>query len=129
MPGPNIMIGSNCFVGHGVEFNIRKYVRIGNDCLIAAGVRFIDHDHGISLDALIREQEGPESPIEVGNDVWIGVNAVILKGVVVGKGAVIGAGAVVNRSIPESEIWGGVPAKPLGRRSAMSSQDRRELGA
>ena len=50
-------------------------------------------------------------PIKIGNDVWIGANAVILDGVAIGDGAIIGAGAVVNKDVPPYAIVGGVPAK------------------
>lgn len=116
MPGPNISVGNHCFIGRDVEFNIRRSVQLGNDCLVAVGVRFIDHDHGIATGILVRLQHGLEIPIEVGNDVWIGANAIILKGVIVGDGAVIAAGAVVVQSVPTMEIWGGVPAKKIGTR-------------
>ncbi len=118
MPGPSMVIGKNGYVGRDVEFNIRKGVSIGDDCLIAAGVRFIDHDHGIAPGKLIREQQGPEAAIQVGSDVWIGANVLVLKGVTIGDGAVVAAGAVVTKSIPAGEIWGGVPAKPIGERTA-----------
>ena len=52
-----------------------------------------------------------EEPAVIGNDVWIGQNAVIMSGVKVGNGAVVAAGAVVTRDIPPYQIWGGVPAK------------------
>ena len=52
----------------------------------------------------------------IGNDVWIGCGATIISGVNVGNGAVIGAGAVVTKDVPPYEIWGGVPAKKIGKR-------------
>ena len=54
--------------------------------------------------------------IVVGNDVWIGYEAVILAGVTIGDGAVVGARAVVTRDVPPYTIVGGVPAKPIRRR-------------
>lgn len=54
--------------------------------------------------------------IVVGNDVWIGYEAVILAGVTIGDGAIIGARAVVTRDVPPYTIVGGVPAKPIRRR-------------
>ena len=54
--------------------------------------------------------------ISIGNDVWIGYEAVILSGVTVGDSAVIGARAVVTRDVPPYTIVGGVPAKPIRRR-------------
>ncbi len=112
-PGPSIIIGSNCYIGRSAEFNVRRMVFLGNDCLIAAGVRFVDHDHGTKIGELMRVQVGAEAPIVVGTDVWIGANAIVLKGVKIGDGAVVAAGAVVTKSIPSNEIWGGVPARFL----------------
>ena len=115
-PGPSIIIGDGVFIGRGCEFNITKRITIGQGCAIASSCKFIDHDHGTLAGAFIRDQPGIEKPIEIGSDCWIGVNAVILKGVVIGDGAVIGAGAIVNKSIPAGEIWAGVPAKKIGMR-------------
>ena len=114
--GTSINIKDNVFIGSGCEFNIRKYIEIGDNSLIASGCRFIDHDHGTDRKVLMREQSGPEKEIVIGTDVWIGCNAVILKGVRIGDGAIIAAGAVVNKSIPAYEIWGGIPAKKIGER-------------
>lgn len=52
-------------------------------------------------------------PIKIGNHVWIGINATILKGVTIGDGAIIAAGAVVNKDVEENSLVGGVPAKIL----------------
>jgi len=112
----SIILGNNVFIGTNCEFNIRKLVQIGNDSLIASGCRFIDHDHGVNTGSLIRTQDGPEGEIIVGEDVWIGCNVVVLKGVKIGNGAVIAAGAVVTKSVPSMEIWGGIPAHKIGSR-------------
>jgi len=115
-PGPSIIIGDGVFIGRGCEFNIRKSIRLGNHCLIGSGAKFIDHDHGIQLGQLISRQAGPEAPIVIGADAWIGDNVIILKGVTIGDGAVVGAGAVVTKNIAPLEIWAGVPAKRIGVR-------------
>lgn len=116
MEGPRIRIGDRCFIGRNCEFNIKCGIDIADDSLIASGCRFVDHDHGIDLGSLMRLQPGPVSAISVGRDVWIGANAVILKGVNIGSGAIIGAGAVVTKSVPAKEIWAGVPARKIGLR-------------
>lgn len=114
--GKSIIIGKNVFIGTGTEFNIKHNISIGNDCLIASGCRFVDHDHGITEGTLIRVQKCPGKEIVIAEDVWVGANSIILKGVVIGKGAVIAGGAVVNKSVPPNEIWGGVPARKIGKR-------------
>lgn len=116
-PGPSITIGDNTYVGRNIEFNVREGVAIGRDCILAAGCRFIDHDHGMDMKSLIQEQHGPELAITLGCDVWLGANVIVLKGVVIGDGVVVAAGAVVTRCIPAHEIWGGVPARKIGERS------------
>jgi acetyltransferase-like isoleucine patch superfamily enzyme len=115
-PGPSIIIGDNVFIGRGCEFNIKKSIRLGNYCLIGSGAKFIDHDHGIRPGELIGQQHGPEAPIVIGSDVWIGDNVVVLKGVAIGDGAVIGAGAIVTKDIAPLEIWAGIPARKIGAR-------------
>ena len=115
-PGPSIIIGKASFLGAGCEFNICKRIEIGDHCLIAAGSRFVDHDHDISGTGALPQNSGLCSPIVLGDYVWVGANAVILKSVQIGLGAVVAAGAVVTKSIPPNEIWGGVPAKKIGER-------------
>jgi len=108
--GSNIFIENDVFLGSNIEFNIRKSIIIKSNCLIASGVKFIDHDHGFSKQELINKQHGVEHSITINEDVWIGANAIILKGVEIHKGAVIAAGSVVTKSIPAYEIWAGSPA-------------------
>ncbi|MBS1745640.1 MAG: acyltransferase [Bacteroidetes bacterium] len=115
-PGPSIIIGDNNFIGNNCEFNIRQSIHIGNNNLIASGCRFVDHDHGLDTGSLMKDQPCVEAAIVIGDDVWIGANAVILKGVTIENGAVIAAGAVVKQSIPVNEIWAGIPAKKIATR-------------
>ena len=115
--GPSIEIGDQVFIGSNCEFNIRKGIKIGHSAAIASGCRFIDHDHGTELGKLMGPQQGIEKAISIGNDVWLGCNVIVLKGVEIGDGAIIGAGAVVTKSILPNEIWAGVPAKKIGERT------------
>lgn len=55
------------------------------------------------------------APIHVGNQVWIGANAVITKGVTIGDGSVIAAGAVITKDVPPGVVAGGVPGKIIKR--------------
>lgn len=114
--GKSIILEDDVFIGNGCEFNISYRLVIGKHSNIASGCKFIDHDHGIKAGMLI----GPQTPIVgeiiLGEDVWLGCNVIVLKGICIGAGAVVAAGAVVTKSIPANEIWGGVPAKKIGTR-------------
>ena len=111
-----IVLGAHTFVGSGCEFNITERLVIGENCLIASGTRFIDHDHGTAAGELMRLQDESSQPIAIGANVWIGCNCVVLKGVTIGDGAVIAAGSVVTRSVPAGAVVGGVPARLLRMR-------------
>lgn len=112
----SIIIEDDVFIGAGCEFNSNCGIRIGQFSNIASGCRFIDHDHGIKAGERIGSQPSVKGNIKLHEDVWLGCNVVILKGVCIGKGAVVGAGSVVTKSIPANEIWAGVPARKIGDR-------------
>ena len=116
-PGPSIVVGDRVFIGSNCEFNIIKRMEVGNDCLIASGCRFIDHNHGMALDEPMNVQFNESSAITLEENVWLGVNVVVLQGVTIGRGAIVAAGAVVNKNINENEVWGGVPARKIKTRN------------
>lgn len=94
----------------------RAGVRIGADCRIASGARLVAFEHGIAPEESVREQSVSSRGIVLGDDVWIGANAVVTDGVVIGDHAIVGAGAVVTKGVPVYAIVGGVPARILGDR-------------
>ena len=111
LEGSNLNIGHDVFFNHNDSITCSKEIDIGNNCMIANNVVIVDHDHKLSNKGVI---DGLSSAaVKIGNDVWIGANSVILKGVTIGNGAVIAAGAVVNRSVPPNEIWGGYQLNAL----------------
>ncbi|WP_281421535.1 DapH/DapD/GlmU-related protein [Thermus brevis] len=65
----------------------------------------------------------PLPPPVIGDGVWIGAHAIILRGVRIGDRAVIAAGAVVTKDVPPGEIWGGVPARRIGVYKDISVKD------
>ncbi len=112
-----IKIGERVFVGYGCEFNCSTKITVGNDCLIASNTTFVDTGHEIKdLKTNINLQPCVFEEITIADNVWIGTNCVILKGVTIGTGSVIGAGSVVNKSIPEYQVWAGVPARFIRNR-------------
>ena len=93
-------------------------IKIGSYCKIGTNTIIRDSDSH-SLNYLERRNEVDRdikvSPIIIGDDVFIGANSIILKGVVIGNRAIVAAGSVVSKSIPEDEIWGGNPARFIKR--------------
>ncbi|MFL5342202.1 MAG: acyltransferase [Gemmataceae bacterium] len=112
---PELTIGDGTFVGHQCAFNVGRSIRIGSNCLLAGGVRLFDMD-GHPLDAAKRRAGEPTPaegirPVVIGDDVWIGTGAIILKGVTIGDRSIVAASAVVTRSVPADVVVAGNPAR------------------
>lgn len=117
--GGEVRIGSKSVLGEEITFSAYEHISIGRECVIADRVMFIDFDHIIEdVEQAIRKQGVYSRPVRVGNNVWIGYGASILRGVTVGDGAVIGTNAVVTKDVPPGAIVGGIPARVLRMRDA-----------
>lgn len=116
--GSEVSIGEGTFIGPWSTIVGRKRITLGRDCLIAERVTIRDQDHDISgpSSLAIRDAGFRIAEVKIGNGVWIGAGAVVLKGVSIGDGAVIGANSVVNRDVGERQIVAGVPARLIGVR-------------
>lgn len=119
-------------------------LKIGKFCSIACGAKFLftSGNHAMQslstypfpicfdeweLDAQnIRDAWDNKGDTVIGNDVWIGYEAVILSGVTIGDGAIIGARAVVTKDVPPYTVVGGVPAKPIRKRFDDATIERLE---
>lgn len=88
-------------------------VRLGNHVEIASGCQFITHDGAVWVLRAFPEYSKIDKfgNINVGNNVFVGINSIILPGVNIGDNCVIGAGSLVTKDIPTGEVWGGVPAR------------------
>ncbi|MBI1764837.1 MAG: hypothetical protein HYR56_25785 [Acidobacteria bacterium] len=127
---PLLEIGDDTFIGHGSCFTVARSVRIGTGCLLAGNVRIADYD-GHPVDAVRRRAKEPTPPegirpVTIGDDVWIGYGAIILKGVTIGERAIIGAGAVVTRDVPADVVVAGNPARVVKHLS--DEEIRRAVG-
>jgi len=114
-----VEIGDKTVMGQECTISAYQRVRIGEQCVIADRAMFIDFDHGVvEVERPIRLQGIYKRDVEVGNNVWIGYGACILRGVSVGDNAVIGTNAVVAKDVPANAIVGGVPARIIRMREA-----------
>lgn len=108
-------IGNGCSFNKDVLFGTEPYlISIGNNVRITTGVKFITHDGGLWVPrnlGLVDIRSDKFGRIQIGNNVNIGWNAIILPGVTIGDNVVIGCGAVVTKDIPSNSVVAGVPAK------------------
>ena len=104
----SLKIGSG-FCNSNVKIRCTKSIKIGKDVAIAHDVTIMDSDaHNI-----IKADYKNTKPVIIGNHVWIGSRAMILKGVKIGDGAIIAAGAIVTKDVPSNSLVAGVPAKVI----------------
>lgn len=103
-----LKLGSG-FFNSNIKIRCTKKIEIGNNVAISHDVTIMDSD------AHKMHMEGYEStqPIIIGDHVWIGTRATILKGVNIGDGAIVAAGAVVTKNVPPNCLVAGVPARVI----------------
>lgn len=112
---PEVSIGNNVLIG---LYNTIHHCDIGNDVMTAEGCRFLSgskyHEY-LRTDIPMTRQGGKMKRIRIGNDTWVGANAVIMEDVA--DGAIVGAGAVITKKVERFSIVVGNPAKIVGNRS------------
>ena len=115
----NVTIGNDVYIGpHALFLCTESQIFIGSKVLFGPHVTIIGGDHRITdvgrfiYDVLDKHPEDDQD-VHIEDDVWIGTNTTLLKGVTVGRGAVVAAGALVTKDVPPYAIVGGVPAKVL----------------
>ena len=107
-----LTLGENFMITGDSQIICHKEITFGNDCLLSWDILMMDTDFHHVLDTSGYKTNIPK-PINVGNHVWIGENAIVLKGVTIGDGAVIGAGSVVTKNIPAYCVAVGNPARVI----------------
>jgi acetyltransferase-like isoleucine patch superfamily enzyme len=123
-PGGLVAVGDDSLLV-GAVFMVAESITVGARCVISYNVTLADSDfHPLDIaerrrDAVANAPQGDRSqrpplvarPIVIGDDVWIGIGAMILKGVRIGAGARIAPGAVVTRDLPPGKLAAGNPAR------------------
>ena len=106
----DVIIGDHTRVG--LHNTVIGPVTIGNPVNLAQGITVTALNHNFTeKDMRIDEQGVSTTPVTIGDDIWIGANAVILPGVTIGDHSVVAAGAVVTKDVPPHTLVAGVPAK------------------
>lgn len=125
MGNGEIFIGRSAGMS-SVVLSARERIWIGNHVKLGGNVRIFDHDFH-ALDPFARRNPAMDAaqvrarPVTIGDDVFVGANAIILKGVTIGERAIVRAGSVVACDVPADEIWGGNPAVRLSQRKTGGS--------
>lgn len=99
----SLVLGSG-HINNNLNLSCFEHVEIGHNVAISENVTIRDSDN-YSLDG-----GNKTKPIKIENNVWIGINVTILKGVTIGDGAVVAAGSLVNRDVPPKTLVAGIPA-------------------
>lgn len=110
--GYNIEIGENFYSNHNLVILDANKVKFGNNVFIAPNCGFYTAGHPLDYEARNKGLEYAK-PIEVGNNVWIGGNVVVLPGVSIGDNVVIGAGSIVTKDIPSNSVAVGNPCRVI----------------
>ncbi|MDD3038760.1 DapH/DapD/GlmU-related protein [Bacteroides sp.] len=111
LPDSELFIGSNCKL-HGVVIHCNEKITIGNNCLLGPGVILCDNNsHRVSVNYEERMKSPASAPIVLEDNVWIGMNSIVLKGVTIGENSIVAAGSVITKNLPANGLYGGNPAK------------------
>jgi acetyltransferase-like isoleucine patch superfamily enzyme len=106
-----LVIGDYALLTPGVRIMACDSIRIGNGCMFAHGAYVTDSDwHGIYDRIAIPETP---RPVRIGDNVWVGDRATVLKGVTIGDNSIVAAGAVVTRDVAANTVVAGNPARPV----------------
>ncbi len=121
-----VRLEGRVFISHKAEIDttVRDRITIKDGCVITSGVKIVAHDQASYLLRSPQEDDGLGF-VTLNENVFVGVNAVILRNVTIGANSIVAAGAVVTKSVPANVIVGGVPAKIIGtvpRRSVPSPE-------
>ena len=106
-----LSIGDHTYINRSASIDCTQEITIGDYCAISDNVQILDSDyHPITYNG---KTSTMSKPVHIGNHVWIGRSAIILKGVTIGDGAIVGAGSVVTRDVPPGCLVAGNPARVI----------------
>ncbi len=100
-----LSIGKDVFFNQGVSINCQGKIKIGDYTIFGEGVKIYDHNHRFSAPKLIIEQGFSVKSVNIGSNVWLGSNVVVLSGVNIGDNSIVSAGSIVREDVPENMIF------------------------
>ena len=112
----NIHLGNRVSINQNCTFLAHARITVGDNTLIGPNVTIITVNHDYRLEGVLVQTAHSLLPVNIGENVWIGANVVVLPGVTIGNNAVIAAGSIVTKDISEGVIVGGNPAKLIKNR-------------
>ena len=134
-----VQIGENCIIynprGTIIDYQNPQMVTIGNNVRIADGVKILTHDYSLSVVAGVTgDVIGSVKPVTIGNNVFIGMSAIILNDVTIGNNVIVGAGSVVTHDCASNFVYAGNPARKICsidelyvKRKSREKEDARRL--
>jgi maltose O-acetyltransferase len=116
--GQNIEIGANTRIQQNCVLwaSAGSRITVGDYTGLGPGTMIFSSNHRVALDGPYHKQPFIESPVTIGQDVWVGAGCVIVAGVTIGDRCVIAAGSVVTKDVPSHCIAAGIPAKVIKSR-------------
>ena len=109
----DVQVGKNCWIGMNTIIDASGGLKIGNNCTIGAGSHIYTHDN-VKATLTSYRCKIDKAPVEIGDNVYIGPQAIISKGVKIGNHSIIASQSLVNSSFPSFSIIAGTPAKKIG---------------
>ena len=97
-------MGKNVSLGSFNVINCQRGISIGDNVILSPNVQIYDHDHDYACEGGVAAGRYLTAPVEIGSNVWIGANCVILRGTKIGNNCVIGANSVVKGEIPANSV-------------------------
>lgn len=126
-----ISVGDNVFIGPGAHFSSIEEISIGDNVMFGPRVLILGGNHNSELGGqpmrfIESKRKQDDEPIRIEEDVWIGAEAMILKGVTIGRGAIVGAASVVTKNVKPYAIVVGCPAKEVKFRGTTGEVENHE---
>lgn len=103
-PTAELTIGNNVFMNSGSMVMAHKKITIGNNVEFGPNVLVYDHDHDFRTEHGLSDKKFFYAPVNIGNNVWIGANSIILHGTNIGDNCVVGAGSIIHGDFPPNTI-------------------------